>query len=68
MHHDSTTQPSAVPIRSGIVMLTGYGIKVSVDRRHLAVSDGIGRQRRTGRFTKRRAGSGGSSFSRRPAT
>ena len=52
MHHDSTTQPSAVPIRSGIVMLTGYGIKVSVDRRHLAVSDGIGRQRRTGRFTK----------------
>ena len=52
MHHDSTTQPSAVPIRSGIVMLTGYGIKVSVDRRHLAVSDGIGKQRRAGRFAK----------------
>ena len=52
MHHDSTTRPSAVPIRSGTVMLSGYGIKVAVDRRHLAVSDGIGRQRRAGRFAK----------------
>jgi CRISPR-associated endonuclease Cas1 len=41
-----------VPIRSGIVTLSGYGIKVSVDRRHLAVADGIGRQRREGRFAK----------------
>jgi CRISPR-associated endonuclease Cas1 len=41
-----------VPIRSGIVTLSGYGIKVAVDRRHLAVSDGIGRQRRAGRFAK----------------
>jgi len=52
MHHDSTIRPSAVPIRSGIVVLSGYGIKVAVDRRHLAVSDGIGRQRRAGRFAK----------------
>jgi CRISPR-associated endonuclease Cas1 len=41
-----------VPIRGGIVTLSGYGIKVAVDRRHLAVSDGIGRQRREGRFAK----------------
>jgi CRISPR-associated endonuclease Cas1 len=41
-----------VPIRSGIVTLSGYGIKVAVDRRHLSVSDGIGRQRRAGRFAK----------------
>ena len=52
MHQETTTRPSAVPIRSGIVMLSGYGIKVAVDRRHLAVSDGIGRQRRDGRFAK----------------
>jgi CRISPR-associated endonuclease Cas1 len=41
-----------VPIRSGIVTLSGYGIKVAVDRRHLSVSDGTGRQRRAGRFAK----------------
>ena len=52
MHQETTTRPSAVPIRSGIVTLSGYGIKVAVDRRHLAVSDGIGRQRREGRFAK----------------
>lgn len=52
MHQKTTTQPSAVPIRSGIVTLSGFGIKVAVDRRHLAVSDGIGRQRRAGRFAK----------------
>ncbi len=52
MHQETTTRPGAVPIRSGIVMLSGYGIKISVDRRHLAVSDGIGRQRREGRFAK----------------
>jgi|SRR5580700_123081 CRISPR-associated endonuclease Cas1 len=52
MHDDSTTRPSAVPVRSGIVMLSGYGIKVGVDRRHLAVSDGIGRHRRAGCFAK----------------
>jgi CRISPR-associated endonuclease Cas1 len=34
------------------VTLSGYGIKVAVDRRHLSVSDGIGRQRRAGRFAK----------------
>jgi CRISPR-associated endonuclease Cas1 len=52
MHNDSTTRPSAVPIRGGIVMLGGYGIRVSVKHRHLIVADGIGRQRREGRFAK----------------
>lgn len=52
MHHDNSTRPSAVPIRNGIVALSGYGLRVSVDRRHLALSDGIGRQRRQGRFAK----------------
>ena len=52
MQTDHTTRPSAVPIRNGIIMLSGYGIKVAVDRRHLTVSDGVGRQRRAGRFAK----------------
>ena len=52
MHQETTTPPSAVPIRTGIVTLDGYGIKVAVDRGHLSVSDGIGRQRRAGRFAK----------------
>ncbi len=33
-------------------MLSGYGIRVSVDARHLHVSDGVGRARRSGRFAK----------------
>ena len=33
-------------------MLNGYGIKIAVDRRHLSVSDGVGRQRRASRFAK----------------
>ena len=33
-------------------MLSGYGVKVAVDRRHLAVADGVGRQRREARFAK----------------
>ena len=34
MQQETTTRASAVPIRSGIVMLSGYGIKVAVERRH----------------------------------
>lgn len=52
MHNDNTPRPSAVPVRSGVIVLSGYGIKISVDRRHLTVSDGIGKQRRAGRFAK----------------
>ena len=52
MQSDLITRPQAVPICNGIVMLAGFGIKVAVDRRHLTVSDGIGRQRREARFAK----------------
>jgi CRISPR-associated endonuclease Cas1 len=52
MQSDLSTRPSVVLIRNGVLMLSGYGIKVAVDRRHLTVSDGIGRQRRVGRFAK----------------
>lgn len=52
MQHDHTTRPGAVPIRNGVVALSGYGIKVSIDRRHLLVEDGVGTQRREARFAK----------------
>jgi CRISPR-associated endonuclease Cas1 len=38
--------------RDGTLVLDGYGIHVSVERRHLVVSDGVGRQRRSGRFAR----------------
>lgn len=56
MHHETTTRPSAVPIRNGILMLSGFGIKVATERNHLVVSDGVGRQRREGRFAKATSG------------
>src|ERR1700683_4963047 len=40
------------PTRDGTLILDGYGIRVGVDRRHLVVSDGIGRQRRAERFSR----------------
>jgi CRISPR-associated endonuclease Cas1 len=52
MQPNHTTPPVAVPIRNGVCTLNGYGIRIAVDRRHLAVSDGVGRQRREARFAK----------------
>jgi CRISPR-associated endonuclease Cas1 len=45
---------NVVPItpRFGVVMLFGYGIKVCVDRGHLTIEDGIGKQRRYARFPR----------------
>jgi CRISPR-associated endonuclease Cas1 len=36
----------------GVVVLVGYGIKVCVDRGHLMLEDGIGNDRRAGRFPR----------------
>src|SRR6266566_2472476 len=38
--------------RHGVVTLFGYGIKVFVDRGHLAIQDGIGANRREGRLSR----------------
>jgi CRISPR-associated endonuclease Cas1 len=38
--------------RQGVVTLFGYGIAVSVDRGHLVVTDGIGPNRRSARFSR----------------
>jgi CRISPR-associated endonuclease Cas1 len=36
----------------GVIVLAGYGIKVSVERGHLILEDGIGQDRRSGRFPR----------------
>jgi CRISPR-associated endonuclease Cas1 len=57
MHPQSTvrapsraTSPSVAPIipKDGIVTLDGYGIRVAVERGHLAIGDGICDERRAG--------------------
>ena len=40
----------------GVLVLAGYGVRLTVERGHLLVEDGIGRDRRRGRFA--RVGSG----------
>jgi len=42
------TQTNALKPRDGILVLSGYGLRVSVERRYLIVEDGVGRERRTG--------------------
>lgn len=41
-----------MPIREGIVVLSGYNLRIRIDRRHLAVEDGCGLDRREARFSK----------------
>ena len=38
--------------RSGVVMLSGYGVSASVDRGHLVLRDGVGRERRAMRLAR----------------
>jgi CRISPR-associated endonuclease Cas1 len=38
--------------RFGVLTLAGYGIRVTVDKGHLTVQDGLGRARRFARFSK----------------
>jgi CRISPR-associated endonuclease Cas1 len=47
-------EPAQTPlqVRNGILVLDGYGLRVSVERKHLAVADGICEERRAGRFSK----------------
>jgi CRISPR-associated endonuclease Cas1 len=49
------TSLSIVP-RNEVLALSGYGIRISVERGHLAVTDGIGSERRSGRFSRATAG------------
>lgn len=46
----ASTAPTS--IENGVLVLSGYGVRVAVRRRHLEVEDGIGRDRRRGRFSR----------------
>jgi CRISPR-associated endonuclease Cas1 len=50
MHHDGSAP------RDGIVVASGYGLKIYVERGHLVVHDGVGRDRRTVRFSRATGG------------
>jgi hypothetical protein len=51
-------QRNFTPIKPkhGVITLRGYGIKAHVDRGHLILEDGIGPERRLGRFPRVRHG------------
>jgi len=56
MREERTTFFPPLAIRRGVLVLDGYGLRVSVECGHLAVSDGIGDERRRGRFPKATCG------------
>jgi CRISPR-associated endonuclease Cas1 len=41
-----------LPSESGVLALSGYGIRVAVERGHLVTEDGVGVHRRVGRFPR----------------
>ncbi len=52
MRDESITTARITPPRNGVVVLSGYGLRVAVERGHLTVADGRGRERREGRFSR----------------
>lgn len=42
--------------KNGVLALDGYGVRVTVERGHLAFEDGFGRQRRAGRLSRATSG------------
>jgi CRISPR-associated endonuclease Cas1 len=40
------------PSQYGVIVLAGYGISIAVERGHLILTDGIGAERRRGRFSR----------------
>jgi CRISP-associated protein Cas1 len=41
-----------VPSKSGVIVLSGYGVSLTVSRGHLVVSDGIAAEQRSGRISR----------------
>src|SRR6266542_4164135 len=41
-----------LPSKQGVIVLSGYGVSIAVERGHLVLSDGIGDERRNGRFSR----------------
>ncbi|MDP9357432.1 MAG: CRISPR-associated endonuclease Cas1 [Chloroflexota bacterium] len=49
---EGTPSPTPLAARGGVLVLSGYGIRVAVERGHLLVADGVGRERREGRLAR----------------
>lgn len=52
MQFQATEIFSPDAIRNGICVVDGYGLRVAAERKHLVISDGIGRARRVRTFTR----------------
>jgi CRISPR-associated endonuclease Cas1 len=52
----SVSSVSKVPVRNGVLVLSGFGVRVAVERGQLTVSDGIGRERREGVLSRATCG------------
>jgi CRISPR-associated endonuclease Cas1 len=52
----SPIEVQPIPVRDGVVSLSGFGLRVSVDKAHLILADGIGNKRREGRFARATCG------------
>jgi CRISPR-associated endonuclease Cas1 len=52
MNASSARVETGRPVKQGILVLRGYGVKLFVQRGHLVFEDGIGRTRRSGRLAR----------------
>lgn len=52
MHAESSIAFSSIRPKDGVLALSGYGIRVAVERGHLVVEDGRGDERRQARFSR----------------
>ena len=48
----ASSRVSLPELRSGVLVLSGYGLRVAVERGHLVVEDGMGGERRRDRFSR----------------
>ena len=49
-------QTTALKPRDGVLVMSGYGLRISVERKHLVVEDGFGRDRRRGALHRATSG------------
>src|SRR3989304_4846833 len=55
-HSSTPIQPESIPVRKGVVALSGYGVRAYVEHGRLALEDGLAKARRKGRFSKATCG------------
>jgi len=55
-HSSILGSQESIPVRKGIVSLSGYGLRVAVEHGRLCLSDGIGASRRQARFSRATSG------------